>query len=390
MFRRSVFVLAALLVLACGKRGDPKPPVPVIPRATSDLEVTQRAGQVTLSWSYPALTTAGRSLTGIERISIYRYVEPLPVAAVPQDAAATEEKIATEPQAVTLFSRVPTLPKAQFEKLSTRIESIDEANLAAVSAGSRLLFNDVPPFLSSDGRPVRLTYAVVTEADTARSEYSNLVTIIPLPVATAPAGLRAEAKAEGVVLTWDEPKTSVQSGQTPVINGYHIYRTVPGTTTTQLPAPINNAPVKSATYTDTPAYGEHEYRVTAVAITGPPLIQSDPSARVTVAFRDLVPPPAPTNVTTLVESNAIRLIWDPVEATDLAGYKIYRVEGIGHANIVEAGEIPVVIQPIAETTYLHSPVSLGIAFRYAVTAVDKSGNESARGWTGWVVAPKTP
>ena len=95
MFRRSLFVLAALLVLACGKRGDPKPPVPVIPQATTDLVVTQRAGQVILSWSYPALTTAGRSLTGIERISVYRYVEELPTSAFERDAAATDDKIAT-------------------------------------------------------------------------------------------------------------------------------------------------------------------------------------------------------------------------------------------------------------------------------------------------------
>lgn len=352
--------------------------------------MTQRAGQVILSWSYPALTTAGRSLTGIDRISIYRYVEELPTSAFERNAGAAEESVATEPQAVTLFSRVPTLPKAQFEKLAQRVESIDEANLAAVTAGDRLLFTDAPPFASTDGRPVRLTYGVVTEAPDTRSEYSNLAIIIPLPVATAPAGVSARADASGVVLEWQEPSTSVQRDQTPVIAGYHIYRTAPGVAPNHLTAPINTAPLKGTTYTDTPSYGEHEYRVTAVAASGPPLIQSDPSAPVVVTFRDLVPPPPPTGVTPLVESNAIRLIWEPVEATDLAGYKIYRMEGAGHVNIREVGEIPVVIQPIAETTYLHSPVSLGIAFRYAVTAVDKSGNESARAWSTWVVAPKTP
>ena len=47
--------------MACGKRGDPRPPVPVIPAATSDLVVTQRADRVLLSWAYPALTTAGKT-----------------------------------------------------------------------------------------------------------------------------------------------------------------------------------------------------------------------------------------------------------------------------------------------------------------------------------------
>ena len=390
MFRRSLFVLAALLVLACGKRGDPKPPVPVIPQATNDLVVTQRAGQVILSWSYPALTTAGRSLTGIERISVYRYVEPLPASAFERNAVATEDKIATEPEAITRFSRVPTLPKAQFEKLSERIESIEEANLGSVTAGDRLLFSDAPPFVTTDGRPVRLTYAVVTEGVSARSEASNLAVIIPLPVATPPAGLVAEPKAEGVTLTWEAPSTSVLREASPVIAGYHIFRTAPGAELNHLSKPINNAPVTSTTYSDTPPYGEHEYRVTAVAASGPPLIQSDLSAPAAATFRDLVPPPPPASVTPLVQGNAIRLIWDAVEAADLAGYKVYRMEGRGHIDIVEAGEIPVVVHPILETTYLHSPVSLGIAFRYAVTSVDKSGNESVRTWSDWVVAPKTP
>ena len=69
----------------------------------------------------------------------------------------------TQPQPVALFSKIPTMPQAQFAKLSNRIDSIEKANLAAATAGAQLLFADTPPFRSSDGRPVRLTYAVVTE-----------------------------------------------------------------------------------------------------------------------------------------------------------------------------------------------------------------------------------
>ena len=105
----------ALVVLACGKRGDPHPPIPVIPAATSDLVVTQRADRVLLSWSYPSLTTAGKNLPDVRRISIYRFEEPLPAS----------------PGA----SRIPTVPQAQFTKLSTRIDSIEKANLADATTG---------------------------------------------------------------------------------------------------------------------------------------------------------------------------------------------------------------------------------------------------------------
>src|SRR5476649_2685494 len=70
-------IVFLVLVLACGKRGDPRPPIPVIPKATGDLVVTQRASKLILSWSYPALTTAGRTLTNIRRVSVYRYFEEI-------------------------------------------------------------------------------------------------------------------------------------------------------------------------------------------------------------------------------------------------------------------------------------------------------------------------
>ncbi|MDP9193303.1 MAG: hypothetical protein M3P06_16520 [Acidobacteriota bacterium] len=390
--RKSLAVLV-LLVLACGKRGDPRPPVPVIPKATTDLLVTQRADQVILSWSYPSLTTAGRSLTDIRRISVLRYVEELPATGVGVDPKAISpgEIDASVPQPIALFAKIPTLPQAQFIKLSNRVDSIEKANLTSATAGAKLVFADKPPFRSTDGRPVRVTYAVVTEGATARSEISNLAIIVPLPVATAPAGLTATAKAEGVVLAWEEPKTSVRGDEAPSIGGYRIYRSAPGEVINEFATPINIAPVRTTTYTDVPPYGEHEYSVTAVGVEGPPLLQSDPSASARVTFRDLIPPPAPASITALVETRVVRLLWEAVEATDLAGYRLYRTEGMGHgAAVQDIGTIPIGTGTQTATNFADDRLDLGIAYRYAVTAIDKNGNESPRTWTDWVVAPKTP
>jgi hypothetical protein len=390
MTRRGVLAALVLVVIACGKRGDPRPPVPVIPQPTSDLVVTQRADKVILSWSYPSLTTTGRSLPAVRRISVYRYIEELPVSAFERDAALPGEIEPSLPRAYASFRSIPALPKTQFEKLSTRLESIEGANLDSATAGSRLIFTDTPPFRTADGRPVRLSYAVVTESTSARSEMSNLATIVPLPVAIPPTAVVATPAAEGVVLSWERPAVAVGTGEAPVIVGYHVYRTVPGEALSELAPPISVAPVTATTYTDTPPYGEHEYRITAVASPGPPAIQSATSAPVRVTFKDLVPPPVPTNLVPLIETNAIRLQWDPVDAPDLAGYRVYRSEGVGHVNIIDVGTIPLHGQPITETTFLDTDVNLGIAFRYAVSAVDTSGNESGRIQTEWIVAPKTP
>jgi hypothetical protein len=89
----------------------------MIPAATSDLVVTQRADRVLLSWSYPALTTAGKNLTEVRRISIYRYEETLPVAPGGRDPKTLMpgDVDPTQAQSVVQFSRIPTVPQAQFE-----------------------------------------------------------------------------------------------------------------------------------------------------------------------------------------------------------------------------------------------------------------------------------
>jgi hypothetical protein len=390
---RRLLLVLTIAAVACGKRGDPRPPVPIIPQATSDLVVTQRASNVILSWSYPSVTTAGRPLTAIRRIQVFRYVEELPVATMGRDpnAILPGDVDPTLPQPVALFSRVPTLTATQFARLSTKIESIESANLPAATTGARLFYTDTPKFRSTDGRPVRVTYAVVTEGEDARGPFSNLATIVPLPVGVPPAGVTAKAEPAGVVLSWTAPATSVTGAEAPIVMGYNIYRGAAGTTGEELGNPVNSALIKGTTYTDVPPYGEHEYRVTAVASSGTTDIQSDPSAAARVTFKDLVPPPAPKTIDALVETKLVRLIWDAVDAPDLAGYRLFRAEGVGHgSDIKEIGTIPLNGAPLTTTTFSDPGVDLGIAYRYGVAAVDKSGNESPRVWTRWVVAPKTP
>lgn len=371
-----------MVSLACGKRGDPHPPVPIIPQATSDLVVAQRGSKVLLSWAYPALTVAGKNLTGVRRVVVYRAVEPFPVVQPP------EPDTTTTPQPIAAFAKVPPLTPAQFVKLRSKADSIEGANLPAASAGARLTFEDTPQLHTSDGRPVRLTYAVVTEGANATGDLSNLVSIVPLDVPVPPAGLAAAPKPQGIVLTWTAPKAAIAPNAKPFISGYNVYRTSAGETASELTRPINAAPVSATTYTDAPPYGKFTYFVTAVAA---PRIESDPSTVVTAEFKDLTPPPAPKNVEALLEPKAVRLIWEPVAAADLAGYRVYRTEGVGHEpDIKEIGTVPMFAAPITTTYAIDAGADPGIAYKYAVTAVDKNGNESERVWTGWVVVPKTP
>jgi hypothetical protein len=375
----ALFLLAAV---ACGKRGDPRPPVPIIPKATSDLVVTQRGSKVILTWSYPSLTTAGKNLTGVRRVAVWRASEELPVAA----AGSIDT---SNPQPVNLFAKIPPLTPTQFAKLRTRVDAIDASSLPTVTSGARLVYEDTPQIKTTDGRPIRQTYAVVTETASARSDLSNLAAIVTVEVPSAPSDLTADAKAKGVALSWQKPPDAKAD-----LPGYNIYRRGEKESEDTLAAPINTSPVSTTTYTDTPAYGTFTYVVRAVASAGTPRIESEPSAPVTATFKDLTPPPAPASMNALIETHAVRLVWDPVTAPDLAGYMLYREEGIGHVEqpggIKSVGVIDLIHHLINTTTYVDPDALLGISYRYAVAAVDKNGNESERVWTPWVTVPKTP
>jgi hypothetical protein len=379
-------VVFLLLAAACGKRGDPRPPVPIIPQATSDLVVTQRANDIMLSWSYPSLTTTGQSLTRLRRIVVYRYSEPLPPSVSTRPTDPPEPGV---PEAVAQFAKVPELTPVQFGRLSERVESMEGANLKDATVGARIIFRDSPQMRTIEGRPMRLTYAIVSEGENARSPLSNLVTIVPLPVAVPPTEVTATPNAGGVLLSWKAPQTSIAGGTAPIVSGYNVYRGEGENVGRAFDSPVNETLIRETTWTDVPSYGEHTYRVTAVATNGPPRIESEPSAQVKATFKDLVPPPPPASVSALVETNAVRLIWDAVDAPDLAGYRIQRAEGTGLETLREVGKFPLTALT-QETTYLDTTVQIGISFRYEVTALDKNGNESAPVSTGWVLVPRTP
>jgi len=373
--KRLLLVIAAVLA-ACGKRGDPQPPVPVIPKATSDLVVTQRGTKVILTWSYPSLSTSGKTLHDLRRVVVYRVTDELPVPQAGRDpnAILPGDTDTTVPPPIAQFAKVPPVTVTQFMKLREKVDSIEGASLPAATAGAHLLYEDTPQMHTRDGRPVRLTYAVVSEGSAAKSDLSNLAPIVPLDVPPPPADLAANPKPEGVVLTW------TPSGSAKLFN---VYRAGVNDAPDELAPPVNAAPVKATTYTDVPPYAAYKYRVTALVSPGPPRVESEPSATVTATYKDLLPPPAPATLTTLVETKTVRLIWDPVDVPDLAGYFVYRYQGNARIKFQTAGPIP-------STHFGDDSTEPGIEYVYAVTAVDKSGNESPERRSEPVLVPKTP
>lgn len=185
--------------------------------------------------------------------------------------------------------------------------------------------------------------------------WSNLVVLAVVPPLQQPARLRAEAVPEGVRLTWD--------GQGP---GYRVLRLAPGETAFTT-AGESAKPQWVDTQTE---FGKtYKYKIQAVRKSGTGEAESDDSAEVSVTPADRFAPAIPSGLSAVISRGAVELAWERNTEPDLATYRIYRAEGDAQfQKLAETQEVP---------AYTDRTVEPGKRYRYAVSAVDGAGNESA-------------
>lgn len=100
------------------------------------------------------------------------------------------------------------------------------------------------------------------------------------------------------------------------------------------------------------------------------------SAPVTIEAKDVFPPQVPRQLAAVADAqaHAIDLSWLPDAETDLAGYVVVRrdVAAGGSAERISGPK------PVVSPSYSDATAVPGRRYAYAVTAVDRDGNESAR------------
>jgi hypothetical protein len=185
------------------------------------------------------------------------------------------------------------------------------------------------------------------------SDWSNSVTLaVGVPLA-APADLKAVSDPKGVRLTWSDP---LGSGH------YRIFRGLADA------MPQRLAESDKPEYLDTAVDFGSPYRYFVQALAGE-LRQSEISAIVGVTPADTFPPAVPVALTAVAGVNSIELAWQPNTEEDLAGYQVYRSTGGGATERI-AG-------PVDPPNFSDRAVEIGKKYSYTVTALDRTGNESA-------------
>jgi hypothetical protein len=376
MKRLVAFLAIVLPVLACGKKGDPQPPLPRGPNAVSSLAVEQEGDDAVLTFAFPDRLMNGAPLTDLASIEVYRVVNPPPGLTAPRRAAA--------PPAGQSSTTTVNLPGAAERRAATNERVAEEAfyasaqkvatlSLSAIAESTRgasVVYRDpLTPLLAKEGKPSPLAYAVISvRGQGERSPLSNIAGLTPDIAPEAPTLLPALPEEGRVCLEWLAPESDVL-GRPVEVGGYEVYRRI--LPQEEYAAPLNAKPVAGTSYVDATApYGAPLVYTVRAILARNPKVEGLPAEELAFSYRDVYPPPAPTRLDALSEASRVRLVWTPVDAGDLAGYQVFRAEGDGALT-------PLTKEPVTDPFFTDEAVAQGKRYRYTVRAVDRAGNQSA-------------
>ena len=307
----------ALSSVGCGYLGGVLPPLANIPADPTDLAVVQRGANLFVHFKVPELTTEQMPIKGDLQLDLRVGISPNPWNM--ESWAANAKQVSPQ----TLKDDI-----AQYQV----------------------------PSLAWTGKEITIAARAIG-ANGKASNWSNIVTLpVVAPIAT-PTDFVATPTATGVRLTWRG------AGQ-----HFRILRRAEGSQEY-----VDLGTSTTDEFTDSAAeFGKkYSYLVQAYADLGSHReAQSDLSPEQTLTPEDKFPPATPTNLRATASANSVELSWDANSEPDLAGYIVYRsVNGGAFEKVANVSEIP---------AYSDKPVEAGKTYRYVVTAIDKSGNESTR------------
>jgi hypothetical protein len=340
--RRRLALLLAFLVLglfgACGRKETPISPDLVLPAAVRNFHLSQEGDSLVASWVFPQVNQLGQPLTQLGGFRLYRCAVP---GVSPAAGCAPDFVLLAD-----IDMEYPTVGKIQ---------------------GERVIYQD------RDLAPGKCySYRVAAYGPGGgMGVWSQILSQAWGVLPRAPAGLAAEAKDREVQLSWPEVKALQDGAPIRDLAGYAVYRqSGHGDWQRLTPAPVTVNRYQDVAVTNEV---EYTYMIRTIRPLGQYELASLDSPGRTVTPTDLTPPPPPLNLVAAPTSRGVELRWEPSPATDLAGYRVYRLR---------AGEAkPVRLTPELLKTphFLDTQAAPGQTYAYAVTAVDDSrrANESA-------------
>jgi hypothetical protein len=333
--------------------------------------------------SWPERTTAGRPLSPVEGVEVWRLESVLGPIPKEEEAAPSARRGKGEkgspPEGPDperrQRSRGLSSERKEFLSIATKIGTLGPSELRSATRGPRLVWSDVIPekFRSPGAVRRRLVYALVVRAGGELSEMSNLGRLDPRPIEPPPAIVAREA-ADGkirLVLLPQDPDPTVVALEN--LRGSAIFRRLEGEPEPLEPAGLLHDP--QILFEDTVSPGACQlYR--AAALLGADHLRGARGEEIPLEVVDRFPPPVPGSPEIFREERRITLSWEPNPSPDLAGLIVERSAGCvdGEGAFRELSRLPA-----DRSRWSDEPVGEADHHCYRLRSFDAAGNESEPG-----------
>ena len=398
--------LAGGLLLGCANPGVPRPPSLHLPATVRDLSGERIGDRVELHWTAPTHTTDGLELTPdkVTKVEICRDARvPGASRAKPKPGSPTVPGVPLapitctpilhppgQPGANTAVDQLPaTLTDATVARglLAYRVRTLN-ANGHSADPSSPVFIPTGPPVAAvEDFHAVQTSKGVLLDwrgQNSATGAVEVLRTLIPTaasatkPPPPAPAVASRSRGKRSAPAPNSKPARPGKAKSTDKTGEVRLRQDQADAAQAHPSGDRNGMIDESALLDQTYTYTAQ--RVETVSLAGLTIeVRSEPTFAVTILRRDTFPPEAPTGLASvpgvLQESGSARptidLSWEPNVETDLAGYNIYRTQ-----PGTDASRQKLNTAPLAGPAYRDTTAIPGVRYRYEVTAVDQTGNES--------------
>ena len=416
MKRLLLCLCAALLMVACGKKGNPLPPLQRIPMAPADFSVSRFDDHVYVRFTVPTLNIDGSSPAEVAGVELYAItleqplrvladldpaelreaatlvastpVRPPPPPPLPPDAEGVPPLPLPPPgpgveQGAVMVIREDLTPETQV------VVSLPELRLPGQPLPEEV---DVPRALGAlppGPGPQRHYFAAAVSSRGRYGPHSGIVAA-PLSGTSGPPSQPIVSVGEtSMTIRWTPPANArgVVSPapadvlpSRPLVPGppqttfdvYEAARNAPGAAPVAVPVPLTPEPMAATEYTQAGITlgGERCFYVRAVDIVDGVHVRGPASPVGCASFADIFPPSPPKELVAVAVPGGVNLLWEPSGARDVAGYLVLRSEAPG------ATLTPLMTTPITTLSYRDESVRGGVRYVYAVVAVDGAGNRS--------------
>ena len=405
------------VVVGCGMRGPPLPPLVIVPAAVTSLELRRFDDDVFIRFEVPSENTDGSEPVDLDRVEVYALTtQPDPeqpvrqllladwldhatmvasIQVVPnaEDASPESDSEAARPERVHPGDEVTVVEVLTPELFLPVVIESETANAGeAESAALDDVVTAAPLVAPAPPPPPRRTYLAIGVSTSGReSSPSQRIDVTLADSGSAPGAPTVTYTETEIAVEWAAPSTARLPIQEPVTDAalestpivrfppatrYLVYATetsvdpaaepAVGGIGPERPEPISLLPATTTSHVDVGVtFGaERCYTVRSLDVVDSLQVRGPVSPPTCVNPVDTFAPRSPGAVVAVASRDAISLVWDPSPEPDVVGYLVLRGTAPG------ATLQPLTSEPIVETTYRDTAVESDRRYVYAVQAVD--------------------